>query len=181
MNHPIPTRMRTVFNSFTRELFHYERFRRVLNLGCGHDIDREGGCYSDYFIADEIFRVDINSTTEYAEQECVFSGGRKMANPVDVFASANELPFADASFDLVFCNWAFHDFDREKAIKEILRVLTYGGKFFCTFCRPPESFMMDTYNLLKEHFQLSLVFRLVLLERLDGRDGSAVAFYGTRR
>jgi SAM-dependent methyltransferase len=44
-------------------------------------------------------------------------------------ADANELPFDDASFDVVVCQFGVMFFDRPKAFAEILRVLRPGGAF----------------------------------------------------
>ncbi len=45
-------------------------------------------------------------------------------------ASAEDLPFADARFDLVFSTLTFHHWaDQSKAIVEIARVLAPGGRW----------------------------------------------------
>lgn len=50
---------------------------------------------------------------------------------------ANQLPFADASFDLVFCANAFHHFDQPaSAIAEARRLLRPGGAFAITGMDP---------------------------------------------
>lgn len=175
---PVPTRMRRYFNALTEELFRFEKYDRVLNLACGHDIDREGSTYSEYFCANSVIRSDVALTTEYAKFEVPFSGGLSMKNPVDIFANAENLPFEDNLFDLVFCNWALHDFDREKALNEICRVLKNHGHFFATYCRPPESFMYATRIMLTQCFERLAMSKITLFEHLDGRDGSAEMFFG---
>jgi ubiquinone/menaquinone biosynthesis C-methylase UbiE len=47
---------------------------------------------------------------------------------------AEQLDFPDSSFDLVISNQAFHWFpDKEKALKEMFRVLKHGGQVALTF------------------------------------------------
>lgn len=45
------------------------------------------------------------------------------------------LPFADASFDLVYCNDSFHHYpDPCRVLQEVVRVLRYGGYFVIGDC-----------------------------------------------
>jgi ubiquinone/menaquinone biosynthesis C-methylase UbiE len=49
-------------------------------------------------------------------------------------ADAEQLDFLESSFDLVISNQAFHWFpDKEKALKEMFRVLKHGGRVALTF------------------------------------------------
>jgi ubiquinone/menaquinone biosynthesis C-methylase UbiE len=48
-----------------------------------------------------------------------------------VEADASAMPFADDSFDSVFCSWAVKNFqDPARALREMCRVLKPGGKLF---------------------------------------------------
>jgi ubiquinone/menaquinone biosynthesis C-methylase UbiE len=53
-----------------------------------------------------------------------------LANITYVCADAQDLPFLDASFDVVTCRIAPHHFaDPERFVREVSRVLTDGGRF----------------------------------------------------
>lgn len=53
-----------------------------------------------------------------------------LANMVFVKGNAEELPFLDDSFDILFSRLAFHHFtDTENIFREMVRVLKPGGKF----------------------------------------------------
>lgn len=53
-----------------------------------------------------------------------------LANMVFVKGNAEELPFLDDSFDILFSRLAFHHFtDTENVFREMVRVLKPGGKF----------------------------------------------------
>ena len=56
------------------------------------------------------------------------AAARGLTNVETKFADAEELPFEDASFDLVTCRLAFHHFPNSRqAISEFARVLKSGG------------------------------------------------------
>jgi ubiquinone/menaquinone biosynthesis C-methylase UbiE len=56
------------------------------------------------------------------------AAARALTNVETKFADAEELPFEDASFDLVTCRLAFHHFPNSRqAISEFARVLKPGG------------------------------------------------------
>jgi len=188
------TRMRLAFNGWTRGLFKGMHFTRVLNLGCGDDVDREGSHYSvkgRYFSFDMIEKVDAASDTFYDPKEGPFlqgetydftiGGSIRVRNKQHFLARAEDIPFFDGLFDLVFCNWCFHDFDREEALKEIYRVLKPGGLFFASYCKPPDSFMEQTRVMLENTFRILAYSRLYLREDLDGRDGYAEAILGEKQ
>jgi SAM-dependent methyltransferase len=94
-----------------------------LSLGRGMDLGCGDGFYCEPLLRYvlELYCVDANE----ANVELVKSkfGGRVKA----MRALAEELPFDDSSFDLVFMANSFHDFDRERAKAEVNRVLRQGG------------------------------------------------------
>lgn len=44
-------------------------------------------------------------------------------------ADATALPFADASFDAVICQFGIMFFDRDKGFREVYRTLKPGGRY----------------------------------------------------
>ena len=194
INHPIPSRMRRIFNAWTKGVLLGQKFESVLNLGCGHDIDREGGHYSNYFGTAEVVRVDCAEETSYNVNETVYLSLYSLGivskregepylvvkNPLDRIAKAESLPFKNKEFDCVFVNWALHDMDRVKALFEINRVLKLHGRVFISYCRPPELFMLETRSMIEQFFEVGTFMRLSLEEYLDGRCGSAEAIFGIK-
>ena len=176
----LPTRLRRAFNGWLKGLVAGQHFSRVLNLACGHDIDKEGATYSSYFDCNEIVRVDIAVETKYGSKEVKYSGGLVCQNPVDIIASAENLPFDDNYFDFVFCNWAFYYMDREKALFQINRVLKNNGLCFISYYSKEESFMAESRLMLEKVFVISAFARLNLEQHLDGREGFAEAIWGTK-
>ena len=108
---------------------------RVLDLGCGRGaillmaatcIPRGRATGVDIWSSKDQSGNDIQMATRNAEAEGV-------ADRIELkTADMRELPFADASFDLVVSNVAIHNIGdttgRERAIDEAWRVLRPGGK-----------------------------------------------------
>ncbi|HEV2098207.1 MAG TPA: class I SAM-dependent methyltransferase [Stellaceae bacterium] len=100
--------------------------KRVVDVGCG----LAGPAIllaSDY--GAEVDGVNIvGRQIEWARR---YITGNGVADRVRVhFASAMDLPFADQSFDVVFCLEAAHCFvDKQRFLQEAHRVLRDGGKF----------------------------------------------------
>lgn len=108
-------------------------YGKVLELGCGN------GYQSAFLskIADKVIATDLPE-----EDMETHTPGMKVAedlhkqlkiNNVDLVpCSAENLPFEDGSFDLVYSSHVLeHIPDKEKALKEIYRVLKKGGLHFC--------------------------------------------------
>lgn len=108
---------------------------RVLDVGCGRGLMLVGAARRlrtgkavgvDIWQAEDLSGNRPEATLENARCENV-------ADRVEVrTADMRELPFPDASFDVVVSSAAIHNLyaaaDREKAIREIVRVLAPGGR-----------------------------------------------------
>lgn len=69
-------------------------------------------------------------TEEMLKEAAKLATSRGLANMSTATASADALPFPNASFDLVCCRLAAHHFpDLEKFVTEVHRVLKNGGRF----------------------------------------------------
>jgi ubiquinone/menaquinone biosynthesis C-methylase UbiE len=114
------------------------RGRRVLDVGCGpgtvlRQLTRDFG----------VAGVGLDASPRMIE------AARREAPGVDEFyvGRAEELPFADASFDAALMRLVVHHVDRPKAFAEILHVLRSGGRFVITTSDPDafEAFWMSSY------------------------------------
>ena len=63
-------------------------------------------------------------------------------HPVFIQGNAEELPFEEEFFDMVYTSQVLHWCDAEKATKDMMRVLKPGGLFFGTEAFYP---MLDSY------------------------------------
>jgi SAM-dependent methyltransferase len=118
-------------------LFHRDLFlelvpppgRRTLDLGCGEgrlsrDLERLGH---------DVTGVDVSPA--------MVAAAREAAPGIEVLvADAAELPFGEASFDLVIAFMSLQDVDRfEEAIGEAARVLERGGRLCLAIVHPLNS------------------------------------------
>ncbi len=91
--------------------------RRVLDLACA------GGVVAEELVrrsGGEVVGLDRN-------QQALTDRPRQFQIATIVRGDAERLPFADATFDLVFCQFAIMWLDASAAAREIRRVLTPGG------------------------------------------------------
>lgn len=181
MGQPIiqPSRVRRAFNGWCKGLFAGQHFKCVLNLGCGHDVDRQGLTYSGYFMAKKVIRVDPQTVTNYPPEEFILHGGDTFENPVDVIASAESLPFDDSFFDMVFCNWVIYHTDYNKALDEICRVLVPSGKLFASYMDAEQ--FGPVYKSITSRFETTAYAYLHMDQNLDGRDWAAEAVWGQKK
>ncbi len=64
-------------------------------------------------------------------------------------ANAHDLPFADESFDVVFCRSALHHFDRpEPAVAEMVRVCRRGGRIVLVDLIAPTAAVRQEFDAL---------------------------------
>ena len=93
---------------------------RLMDFGCGRKP------YENLFQVNEYIGVDVKT-----------SGHDHASSKVDVFYNGKTLPFADNSFDSVFCAEAIeHIFNPDEVLLEIKRVMKNGGRILLTapFC-----------------------------------------------
>ncbi|HMI51690.1 MAG TPA: class I SAM-dependent methyltransferase [Candidatus Saccharimonadales bacterium] len=109
---------------------------QVLDVGCGHGLMllsaakrlTNGGYGIGVDIWSQVDQADnsAEATLENAKREGV-AGQVELSN-----SDARDLPFADNSFDVILSSFAIHNISaadgREKAIREIARVLKPGGQ-----------------------------------------------------
>ena len=92
---------------------------RVLDVACGPGL-----------VAERVNRVS-NATcavTGIDVNETMLNAARRNSDIEWYLGSATDMPFADGSFDVVFCQQGLQYFpDRAAGMKEMLRVLTPGG------------------------------------------------------
>jgi len=120
---------------------------RILDLGCG------AGVLSEKLLSSG-FRV---TSADYSEDMLELTRKRlaKGSNAPEAVVRADilDLPFDDASFDVIVCMGVFGYFDDvDRAISEVRRVLKPGGMFFMS--------IRNTYNLYLSDIGM-LPFRLL--------------------
>ena len=115
------------------KLFPAKKFDKILEIGCG--IGFQSGllsCISNQVVASDIDLGDmikhsrgLNITRQFLKQG-------DLQNIEVVNASAEQLPFKDEEFDLIYCSYSFQYIpDKYKAMQELKRVLKKEGYFIC--------------------------------------------------
>lgn len=168
--------MRRAFNGWCHGLFAGQYFERVLNLGCGHDYDKQGYMYSGYFDSKTVIRVDIIDATCYPDYEAALCGRNEIQFPVDILTKAEDLTMLQKeSFDMVFCNWVIYHCDYVKVVDEVKRLLKPNGKFYVSFhCDKDKT---DIHDCLVNNFTLLAEAKLNMDKELDGMDWLAEALW----
>ena len=118
--------------------------KRILDVGCGI------GMYTRQFrlFSDEVYGVDV-------DQERVAQASQTLAN-VSV-APAEDLPFPDDYFDVVFMHEVIEHVDDDLlAISEAVRVVAPGGKV--VLFAPNRLYLFETHGI---YFGKKFIFRLV--------------------
>ncbi len=106
--------------------------KTVLDIGCG------AGGKSLYYItlgAKHVYGVDV--VASYKEESEALAKSLNLSEHFTfVHANAKKLPYPDNSFDTIIMNDAMeHVGEPEEVLKEVLRVLTKGGRVYINF--PP--------------------------------------------
>lgn len=102
-----------------KALSRYVRGKRVLILGCG----RGGVVKTLKSYAKEIIGIDISKRMIGLARE-------SYPDVRFIIADAEDLPFPDKVFDVVYCSAILHHLDIQAALKEIRRVLIPGGYLY---------------------------------------------------
>jgi arsenite methyltransferase len=107
---------------------------QVLDVGCGHGLMLIGAAKrltSGHAVGIDVWsqRDQKDNSAEATKENACIEG---VADRVEIRdADARELPFADDSFDVVLSSFVIHNIsgsaEREKAIREMARVLKPGG------------------------------------------------------
>jgi len=107
-----------------------------------------GGGHTAQAVAPHVAQITVTDLTPRMlekAREYLLSLGIK--NAVFVEADAEQLPFADASFDRVTCRIAAHHFPNvARFVHEVARVLKPGGLFLLIDCMAPSDPELDTFD-----------------------------------
>lgn len=103
------------------------------------DIATGGGHVAKTFAPHVARVIATDLTPQILQHAGAFFAELKLTNIETQIADAEELPFADASIDIVTCRIAPHHFPHpERFIEEVARVLRPGGRFVLVDSTVPE-------------------------------------------
>ncbi|WP_054949493.1 class I SAM-dependent methyltransferase [Numidum massiliense] len=90
--------------------------------------------------------IGLDITEEMVRVATAYAKTDGTANVTFRQGDAEQLPFPDATFDIVTCRMAAHHFPQvEKAVREISRVLKPGGHFLLVDHYAPEAPLLDRF------------------------------------
>ena len=107
-----------------------------------------GGGHTALTIAPHVGHITVSDLTpRMLEKARDYLLAQGVTNASFTVADAEQLPFADASFDRVTCRIAPHHFpDMAQAVKEVARVLKPGGLYLLIDCMAPSDPELDTFD-----------------------------------
>lgn len=153
---PLTLRQKDEINRYPLQLYHYLVTKievsgtEMLEVGSG----RGGGAnyIKKYLKPKKITGLDIAYNAVKLANEKHSTEGLQF-----VQGNAENLPFADASFDVVINVESCHAYGSVSAfLKEVKRVLRPGGYFLCTDMRSPNGMQTLKNNLLATGMHLSI-------------------------
>ena len=116
--------------------------------------------------------VCLDTTTAMLQIGKQAAQDSRLDNMVFVKGNAEELPFLDNSFDILFSRLAFHHFtDIESIFREMVRVLKPGGKFVLIDMEAAEQTLRkseDEIETLRDPSHLKNLSRNEMLELFSG-------------
>jgi demethylmenaquinone methyltransferase/2-methoxy-6-polyprenyl-1,4-benzoquinol methylase len=133
-------------NKLVKRLKNIPECNKVLDIGCGTGDLTMALCKAgfDTFgldIANKMLKIAREKSSDLNKKDC----------PIPQFfeGSAENLPFSDSVFDAVTISFGIRNFDdREKALKEIFRVLKNNGKLaILEFSEPKNKLWRSLYNI----------------------------------
>ena len=134
--------------------------KRLIELGewnlQQHVLDiATGGGHTALAVAPHIAHITVTDLTpRMLEKAREFLLAQGVTNAQFQAADAEQLPFADASFDRVTCRIAAHHFpDIAQSTKEVARVLKPGGLYLLIDCMAPDDQELDNFDNLVEKWR----------------------------
>lgn len=111
-------------------LFNCNKKRKILDLGCGNGI----ASYAFASLGHDVSAVDPDSSDDIGLEAAVRLSSVISNGTISTFqASAESLPFADLTFDVIYARQALHHFsDLYRGLAECGRVLKPKGAFLAT-------------------------------------------------
>jgi ubiquinone/menaquinone biosynthesis C-methylase UbiE len=123
------------------ELGEWDRSQRALDVATG-------GGHTALAVAPHVGEITVTDLTPRMlekAREYILSQG--VTNAVFRVADAEQLPFADGSFERVTCRIAPHHFpDMARFVREVARVLVPGGLFLLIDCMAPSDPELDAWD-----------------------------------
>ena len=107
-----------------------------------------GGGHTALAVAPHVRQVTVTDLTpRMLEKAREFILQQGITNAVFQVADAEQLPFADATFDRVTCRIAAHHFPNiAQFVREVARVLKTGGVFLLIDCMAPSDVQLDVFD-----------------------------------